>query len=171
MAVTWYQYFRLASIHQLIWWWHIVWYGCGCVHPHRWIEAFLLIQCLLPYGFTHSYGSFCDTICLVAIWGAESQLDSLLMYWVPKSVWICLCSPYSDNILVKCLDMVLAVMLLMSVYNWEPWEVICDHYTGRKNGFTQVANLKLIYWKCHICSGLFIFATRSCVRSAMILQM
>ena len=26
-------------------------------------------------------------------------------------------------------------------------------HTGRKNGFTRVAKLKLIYCKCHICSG------------------
>ena len=31
--------------------------------------------------------------------------------------------------------------------------------TGRKNGFTRVANLEQILCKCDICSALFTFAT------------
>ena len=112
---SWYQYSRLAPIHQLIQWWHIVWKGCGSVHPHHWIGAFLLIQCLLPHGFTLFawwwYGEL--KVSLIPLFSHILQ-NSLLMYWLPKSPWICDGSPYSDNIWVKWLHMVLAVMLPMS---------------------------------------------------------
>ena len=49
-------------------------------------------------------------------------------------------------------------------------EITDANNTGRKNGFTRVAKLKIIYCKCHICSGLFTFATCRCVKFAMILQ-
>ena len=42
--------------------------------------------------------------------------------------------------------------------------------TGRKNGFTYIANLRQIYRKCHICSYLLKFAAERKIKFATVLQ-
>ena len=48
----------------------------------------------------------------------------------------------------------------------------CRHgkITGRKNGFTYIANLRQMYRKCHICSCLLKFAAEQKIKFATLLQ-